>query len=83
MQNTWPSSAGQCPLKTGTQGKAILSSGPSSVASGPIREYKNGAMPHSMTESFPPAEGFTATEEGASPEMKEALLNPYAKQGRG
>jgi catechol 2,3-dioxygenase len=45
--------------------------------------YKNGAMPHSMTESFPPAEGFTATEEGASPEMKEALLNPYAKHGRG
>jgi len=36
-----------------------------------------------MTESFPPAEGFTATEEGASAEMKEALLNPYAKQGRG
>ena len=27
--------------------------------------YKNGAMPHSMTESFPPAEGFTATEEGS------------------
>ncbi|MEN8585061.1 VOC family protein [Burkholderia sp. RS01] len=45
--------------------------------------YKNGAMPHSMTESFPPAEGFTATEEGASTAMKEALLNPYAKQGRG
>lgn len=45
--------------------------------------YKNGAMPHSMTESFPPAEGFTATEEGASPEMKEALLNPYAVEGRG
>jgi catechol 2,3-dioxygenase len=45
--------------------------------------YRNGAMPHSMTESFPHAEGFTATEEGASPEMKEALLNPYAEQGRG
>ncbi|MEV7636784.1 VOC family protein [Pseudarthrobacter enclensis] len=45
--------------------------------------YRNGAMPHSMTESFPQAEGFTATEEGASDEMKAALLNPYAVQGRG
>lgn len=45
--------------------------------------FRNGTMPHSMTESFPTAEGFTATEEGASPEMKETLLNPYAKQGRG
>ena len=45
--------------------------------------YRNGAMPHSMTESFPHAEGFTATEEGASDEMKATLLNPYAEQGRG
>ena len=45
--------------------------------------YRNSAMPHSMTESFPQAEGFTATEEGASDEMKAALLNPYAVQGRG
>jgi catechol 2,3-dioxygenase len=45
--------------------------------------YRNGAMPHSMTESFPPADGFTATEEGASEEMKASLLNPYAQQGRG
>lgn len=45
--------------------------------------YRNGAMPHSMTESFPHAEGFTATEEGASEEMKAELLNPYAVQGRG
>ncbi len=45
--------------------------------------YRNGAMPHSMTESFPPADGLTATEEGASEEMKAALLNPYAEQGRG
>ncbi|MCC3267549.1 VOC family protein [Arthrobacter gengyunqii] len=45
--------------------------------------YRNGAMPHSMTESFPLADGFTATEEGASEEMKQALLNPYAEHGRG
>ncbi|WGW11893.1 VOC family protein [Saxibacter everestensis] len=45
--------------------------------------YRNGAMPHSMTESFPLAEGLTATEEGAPDEMKEALLNPYAVPGRG
>jgi catechol 2,3-dioxygenase len=45
--------------------------------------YRNGIMPHSMTESFPHAEGLTATEEGASEEMKAALLNPYAVQGRG
>ncbi|MFW3385174.1 VOC family protein [Kocuria sp. CPCC 205274] len=45
--------------------------------------YRNGAMPMSMTESFPHAEGFTATEEGASEEMKAEILNPYAQQGRG
>jgi catechol 2,3-dioxygenase len=45
--------------------------------------YRNGAMPHSMTESFPPADGLTATEEGASEEMKAQLLNPYAEPGRG
>lgn len=45
--------------------------------------FRNGEMPHSMTESFPPAEGHTATEEGASEEMKAALLNPYAQHGRG
>ncbi|MCC9204240.1 VOC family protein [Arthrobacter sp. zg-Y769] len=45
--------------------------------------YRNGTMPHSLTESFPLADGFTATEEGASEEMKQALLNPYAKHGRG
>ncbi|MCS4257818.1 catechol 2,3-dioxygenase [Rhodococcus erythropolis] len=45
--------------------------------------YRNGAMPHSMTESFPAADGLTATEEGASDEMKAELLNPYAEPGRG
>jgi catechol 2,3-dioxygenase len=45
--------------------------------------YRNGAMPMSMTESFPPADGPSATEEGVPDEIKDALLNPYAKHGRG
>ena len=45
--------------------------------------YRNGAMPMSMTESFPPADGPSATEEGVPDEIKDALLNPYAVQGRG
>ncbi|QAY59282.1 catechol 1,2-dioxygenase [Microbacterium protaetiae] len=45
--------------------------------------YRNGVMPMSMTESFPPADGPSATEEGVPDEIMDALLNPYAKQGRG
>ncbi|AZG46226.1 VOC family protein [Gordonia insulae] len=45
--------------------------------------FRNSAMPMSMTESFPAADGFTATEEGVSDEMKAELLNPYAQHGRG
>lgn len=46
--------------------------------------YRNGQMPWSMTESFPPADGPSTTEEGVVPdEIREALLNPYAVQGRG
>ncbi|MCX8456109.1 VOC family protein [Paenarthrobacter ureafaciens] len=45
--------------------------------------YRNGAMPMSMTESFPPADGPSATEEGVPDEIKEALFNPYARQGQG
>jgi catechol 2,3-dioxygenase len=45
--------------------------------------YRNGAMPMSMTESFPPADGPSATEEGVPDEIKDALLNPYAKHGQG
>jgi catechol 2,3-dioxygenase len=45
--------------------------------------YRNSAMPMSMTESFPPADGPSATEEGVPDEIREALLNPYAKHGRG
>ena len=41
--------------------------------------YRNGAMPMSMTESFPPDPGKpTATEEGIVPGTEEALINPYA-----
>ncbi|MCR2825132.1 VOC family protein [Microbacterium sp. zg.Y909] len=43
--------------------------------------YRNGAMPMSMTESFPPADGPTATEEGVPEEIKAALLNPYTRHG--
>lgn len=46
--------------------------------------YRNGAMPMSMTESFPPDPGRpTATEEGIVPGTEEAILNPYAVHGRG
>jgi len=45
--------------------------------------YRNSAMPMSMTESFPPADGPSATEEGVHPDTLEALLNPYAKHGQG
>lgn len=45
--------------------------------------YRNGTMPMSMTESFPAADGPSATEEGVPDEVREALLNPYARQGRG
>jgi len=45
--------------------------------------YRNGAMPMSMTESFPPADGPSATEEGVPDELKAQLLNPYAKHGQG
>ena len=45
--------------------------------------YRNGAMPMSMTESFPAADGPSATEEGVPDEIKDALLNPYAQHGQG
>ncbi|MDQ4138683.1 MAG: VOC family protein [Actinomycetota bacterium] len=45
--------------------------------------YRNSAMPMSMTESFPPADGPSATEEGVPDEIKDALLNPYARHGQG
>ncbi|WP_062316003.1 MULTISPECIES: VOC family protein [Demequina] len=45
--------------------------------------YRNSQMPMSMTESFPPADGPSATEEGVPDEIKELLFNPYATHGRG
>ncbi|MET0783281.1 VOC family protein [Leifsonia flava] len=45
--------------------------------------YRNGSMPMSMTESFPPADGPSATEEGVHPDTLADIINPYAKQGRG
>jgi catechol 2,3-dioxygenase len=54
-----------------------------SPAEGSNNMFMNNVMPMSMTESFPPAEGFTATEDGASEEMKALLLNPYAVEGNG
>ncbi|CAN5246222.1 catechol 2,3-dioxygenase [soil metagenome] len=53
-------------------------------ASGSNSIYRNGAMPESMTESFPLADGPSATEEGILPGTEDALINnPYAVQGRG
>lgn len=43
--------------------------------------YRNGAMPMSMTESFPPADGPSATEEGVPDEIRAALINPYTQHG--
>ena len=40
-------------------------------------------MPMSMTESFPSADGPSATEEGVPEEIRDELLNPYAREGRG
>jgi len=48
--------------------------------------YRNSVMPMSMTESFPPADMPSATEEGIHPDTREALLknmNPYSEHGQG
>jgi catechol 2,3-dioxygenase len=36
-----------------------------------------------MTESFPPADGPSATEEGDFPGTEDKLLNPYSEHGLG
>lgn len=41
--------------------------------------YRNYAMPDSMMEAFPAAEGMTATEQGVSPALHDALSNPWSK----
>lgn len=48
---------------------------------GSLNMFRNGSMPMSMTESFPPATGPSATEEGAPEEIRSVLINPYAKHG--
>ncbi|WP_291039831.1 VOC family protein [Herbiconiux sp.] len=40
--------------------------------------FKNWNMPDSMMEAFPAASGMTATEDGASPQLEEALTNPWS-----
>ena len=40
--------------------------------------FRNWNMPDSMMEAFPAAEGMTATEDGASPQLEEALANPWS-----
>ena len=45
--------------------------------------YRNGAMPMSMTESFPPRRRADPRPRRVSPRTEEALLNPYAKHGQG
>ena len=52
-------------------------------STGSARIYRNGAFPISMTESFPPSEGGTGTEEGVSEEIREVLVNPLGKHGQG
>lgn len=46
---------------------------------GSLNFFRNWEGPDSMSEAFPAADGITATEDGASAELREALLNPYAK----
>jgi catechol 2,3-dioxygenase len=52
-------------------------------AQGSNNFYRNGQMPMSMTESFPPADGPSATEEGVLPGTERELLNPFGTHGRG
>lgn len=52
-------------------------------AQGSNNFYRNGQMPMSMTESFPPADGPSATEEGVLPGTENELINPFAKHGQG
>jgi catechol 2,3-dioxygenase len=40
--------------------------------------FRNWNMPDSMMEAFPAAAGKTATEQGASPQLTQELLNPWA-----
>lgn len=48
---------------------------------GSLNMFRNSSMPMSMTESFPAADGPSATEEGVPEELREALINPYKHAG--
>jgi catechol 2,3-dioxygenase len=50
---------------------------------GSLNFFRDWEGPNSMSEAFPAAEGLTATEDGASPELQDALLNPYSKAATG
>jgi catechol 2,3-dioxygenase len=45
---------------------------------GSNNQFRNWDMPDSMMEAFPASAGLTATEDGASPELREALVNPWS-----
>lgn len=49
-----------------------------SPSQGSSNFFRNWDLPDSMMEAFPPAEGMTATEDGASLQLREALANPWA-----
>ena len=40
--------------------------------------FRNWDMPDSMMQAFPAADGRTATEQGAPPELRQELLNPWS-----
>jgi len=48
---------------------------------GSLNMFRNSSMPMSMTESFPPADGPSATEEGVPEELRDVLINPYLNHG--
>ncbi|MFE7629143.1 VOC family protein [Kocuria sp. NPDC057446] len=52
-------------------------------STGSVNFYRNGAMPDSMNEAFPLADGLAGTEQGVSEELRAQLLNPYAGHGQG
>jgi catechol 2,3-dioxygenase len=53
-----------------------------SPSTGSNNLFRNWDMPDSMMEAFPSAEGLTATEDGAPPELAKTLLNPWNETGR-
>lgn len=52
-------------------------------STGALNIYRNSVMPQSMQESFPYAKEGTGTEEGASNELEQVLLDSASKLGQG